>query len=115
MPDSNCRSPASLFKRYEEVIQLCETFKARAYIHIQKQNHRDVSLSMISEIVNRIQCGQMNQKNVFDSVVFTKEQYNEVLSIRQKINKNDGSLVIILTYYFIFLSFVAIISMRIFN
>jgi hypothetical protein len=44
-------------------------FKARAYIHIGKQNHMDVSLNMITEIVTRIQSGQINQKNVFDSVV----------------------------------------------
>jgi hypothetical protein len=55
--------------RYEEIKQLCEVFKARAYIHVVKQNHMDVSLSMISEIVTRIQSGQINQKNVFDSVV----------------------------------------------
>ena len=58
-----------LEKRYEEITQLCELFKARAYIHIQKQSHKDVSLNMITEIVNRFQSGQTNQKNVFDSVV----------------------------------------------
>jgi len=58
-----------LEKRYDEIIQLCEMFKARAYIHIGKQNHMDVSLNMITEIVTRIQSGQINQKNVFDSVV----------------------------------------------
>ena len=58
-----------LVSRYDEIIQLCEMFKARAYIHIQKQNHRDVGMNMITEIVNRIQSGQINQKNVFDSVV----------------------------------------------
>jgi hypothetical protein len=55
--------------RYDEIIQLCEMFKARAYIHIQKQNHKDVAMNMITEIVNRIQSGQINQKHVFDSVV----------------------------------------------
>lgn len=55
--------------RYDEIIQLCEMFKARAYIHIQKQNHKDVAMNMITEIVTRIQSGQINQKNVFDSVV----------------------------------------------
>ncbi len=55
--------------RYEEIKQLCEVFKARAYIHVVKQNHMDVSLNMISEIVTRVQSGQINQKNVFDSVV----------------------------------------------
>jgi hypothetical protein len=55
--------------RYDEIIQLCEMFKARGYIHIQKQNHKDVAMNMITEIVTRIQSGQINQKNVFDSVV----------------------------------------------
>lgn len=58
-----------LEKRYEEIIQLCELFKARAYIHVQKQSHKDVSLNMITEIVNRIQSGETNQKHVFDTVV----------------------------------------------
>jgi hypothetical protein len=44
-------------------------FKARAYIHVVKQNHKDVSLNMITEIVTRIQSGQINQQHVFDSVV----------------------------------------------
>lgn len=58
-----------LEKRYEEIQQLCEMFKARAYIHIQKQNHHDVAMNMITEIVHRIQSGQINQQHVFDSVV----------------------------------------------
>ena len=58
-----------LEKRYDEIIQLSEMFKARAYIHIQKQNHKDVAMNMITEIVTRIQSGQINQKHVFDSVV----------------------------------------------
>jgi hypothetical protein len=58
-----------LEERYDEIKQLCEMFKARAYIHIQKQNHKDVAMNMITEIVTRIQSGQINQKNVFDSVV----------------------------------------------
>ena len=58
-----------LDKRYDEIKMLCEVFKARAYIHVAKQNHIDVGMNMISEIVTRIQSGQINQKNVFDSVV----------------------------------------------
>jgi hypothetical protein len=58
-----------LEKRYDEIIQLCEMFKARAYIHVQKQNHNDVAMNMITEIVSRIQSGQINQQHVFDSVV----------------------------------------------
>lgn len=58
-----------LEKRYEEIKTLCEVFKARAYIHVQKQNHFDVGMEMIATIVNRVRSGQINQKNVFDSVV----------------------------------------------
>ena len=58
-----------LEKRYEEIKQLCEMFKARAYIHIQKQNHSDVSLNMMVALAEKIRNGQHNQKNLFDSVV----------------------------------------------
>jgi hypothetical protein len=58
-----------LERRYDEVIQLCEMFKARAYIHVQKQNQFDVSLNMMVQLAQRIQNGQHNQKGLFDSVV----------------------------------------------
>ena len=58
-----------LEKRYDEIKTLCEVFKARAYIHVVKQNHKDVAMNMITEIVTRIQSGQINQQHVFDSVV----------------------------------------------
>jgi hypothetical protein len=58
-----------LERRYEEIVQLCEMFKARAYIHIQKQNHFDVSLNMMVALAQRIQDGNNNQKGLFDSVV----------------------------------------------
>jgi hypothetical protein len=58
-----------LERRYDEVRQLCEMFKARAYIHVQKQNHRDVSLDMLSSLAERIKNGVQNQKGLFDSVV----------------------------------------------
>ena len=58
-----------LEKRYDEIIQLCEMFKARAYIHVQKQNHSDVSLDMLALLAERIKNGVQNQKGLFDSVV----------------------------------------------
>ena len=58
-----------LDKRWDEIIKLSELFQARVYIHIQKQNHKDIGMNMITEIVNRLQSGNINQKNVFDSVV----------------------------------------------
>jgi hypothetical protein len=44
-------------------------FKARAYIHVQKQNHNDVSLEMMMSLAERIKNGVKNQKGLFDSVV----------------------------------------------
>jgi hypothetical protein len=58
-----------LEKRYDEIKQLCEMFKARAYIHVQKQNHFDVSLNMMVALAQRIQDGNHKQKGLFDSVV----------------------------------------------
>jgi len=58
-----------LERRYDEIMQLCEMFKARAYIHVQKQNHRDVSLSMMVALAQRIQYGNLKQQGLFDSVV----------------------------------------------
>jgi hypothetical protein len=58
-----------LENRYDEIKQLCEMFKARAYIHVQKQNHHDVSLDMMVALAEKIRNGQHNQNNLFDSVV----------------------------------------------
>lgn len=58
-----------LNKRYDEIKMLCEVFKARAYIHVQKQNHFDVSLELLIEISQRMKNGVYKQQHVFDSVV----------------------------------------------
>lgn len=63
------RSIEHLEERYDEIKQLCEMFLARAYIHVQKQNHRDVALNMMVELAQRIQNEQHNQSGLFDSVV----------------------------------------------
>jgi hypothetical protein len=66
-----------LEKRYDEIKQLCEMFKARAYIHVQKQNHKDVSLEMMVSLADKIKNGQNNQKNLFDSVVGQLKTYEK--------------------------------------
>lgn len=58
-----------LEKRWEEIVSLSEFFKARVYIHVQKQNHKDVSLDMLIALAQRIKDGMNVQKNLFDSVV----------------------------------------------
>jgi len=63
------KSIEQLEKRYDEIKMMCEMFKARAYIHVQKQNHKDVSLNMMVELAQRIQNGNHEQQSLFDSVV----------------------------------------------
>ena len=58
-----------LQRRWDEITQLCEMFKARGYIHVQKQNHCNVSLNMMVALAQRIHDGNSNQKGLFDSVV----------------------------------------------
>ena len=58
-----------LESHYEEIKQLCEMFKARAYIHVQKQNHKDISLNMMVALAQRIHDGNLKQQHLFDSVV----------------------------------------------
>lgn len=66
-----------LEKRYDEIMMLCEMFKARAYIHVAKQNHRDVSLEMLTALAQRIRDGQHEQQNLFDSVVGQIKTYEK--------------------------------------
>ena len=63
------KSIEQLEKRYDEIMMLCEVFRARAYIHVQKQNHKDVSLEMMVALAQKIRDGQHEQQNLFDSVV----------------------------------------------
>jgi hypothetical protein len=63
------KSVEQLESKYDEIVQLCEIFKARAYIHVQSQNHKDVSLLMMVELAQRIQNGVHSQQSLFDSVV----------------------------------------------
>ena len=67
-----------LEKRYDEIKQLCEVFKARAYIHVQKQ-HRQQHL--FDSIVGQI---KTNEKRwIVD--VDTKDN-KEILNIKLKID-----------------------------
>ena len=99
-----------LEKRYDEIIQLCEMFKARAYIHIQNQNHSEVSLNMLADLAIRIKNGSHNQKGLFDSVVgqikglekrwivdvdsTSQHTQNMISNIIEMVKPNDGSKII---------------------
>jgi hypothetical protein len=95
-----------LEKRYDEIKMLCEVFKARAYIHVAKQNHKDISLVMMCELADRIRSGAYIQQNIFDSVVGqikthekrwvvdldTKDEYEvENMTIAINVTRPEGS------------------------
>ena len=71
------KSIEQLEERYDEIKMLCEVFKARAYMHIQKQNHKDVSLDMMVTLAERIKCGQHKQQGLFDTVVGQMKTYEK--------------------------------------
>jgi len=71
------KSIEQLEKRYDEIKMMCEMFKARAYIHVQKQNHKDVSLNMMVALAQRIQDGNLEQQSLFDSVVGQMKTYEK--------------------------------------
>lgn len=75
-----------LERKYDEIQLLCETFKARAYIHVQKQNHKDVSLNMMVALAQRIQDGNHQQQSLFDSVVGQLKTYEKrwIIDIDEK-------------------------------
>jgi len=63
------KSIEQLERRYDEIKMMSEMFQARAYIHVQKQNHHDVSLNMMVALAQSIQDGNLEQQGLFDSVV----------------------------------------------
>lgn len=71
------KSIEQLEKRYDEIKMMCEIFKARAYIHVQKQNHKDISLQMMVALAQRIQDGNHEQQSLFDSVVGQVKTYEK--------------------------------------
>lgn len=66
-----------LEKCWDEITHLCEYFKARAYIYVQKQNHKDVGLSMLAELALRIKNGVIVHNHIFDSVVGQLKTYEK--------------------------------------
>jgi len=81
-----------LDKRYDEIKKLCEMFKARAYIHVQEQNHKDVSLEMMMSLAERIRNGQHIQKGLFDSVVGQIKTYEKRWIVDVDIKDDDFRL-----------------------
>jgi hypothetical protein len=62
-----------LEKTMDEIITLCEVFKARAYIYLNSENHEDISHKMLIQLSKKIYSKQFNQKYLFSSVVHGKD------------------------------------------
>jgi len=59
-------SVTSLMEYKEEVVILCENLNSRAYIDVNRSNHYEVTLNMLSILTNRLKSNQFNQKNIFN-------------------------------------------------
>lgn len=58
-----------LEKKYDEIKHLCEYFKARAYISLQRLNDKDVALLMLKELADKLYSEQHKMEWLYDSVV----------------------------------------------
>lgn len=58
-----------LESKMDEIIKLCELFKARAYITVGRLNDKDVSLMMMRALADKIYSKQNNNEFLYDSVV----------------------------------------------
>lgn len=58
-----------LNENYEEIQMLCEFFKARAYIYVQKKDHKSAHDEMMIELTKKNKNKQYNQRHLFDSIV----------------------------------------------
>jgi hypothetical protein len=58
-----------LEEKYQEIKDLCEHFKARAYISVQRLNDKNVALLMLKELVDKLQSNQQKMENLYDSTI----------------------------------------------
>lgn len=58
-----------LIDRYEEIIKICEFFKARCYIDFNVKNDKNIQLKMLSQIVKNIENGSNKFQYLHDSII----------------------------------------------
>lgn len=84
----------------KEIKLLCETFNARAYIHLTKRSYKDVALEMLSNLVNRIRCNQQEEIyrcfNTACGTTYQKEDKTWIIDIDEKLD--DNSILDILSF-----------------
>ena len=53
----------------QEIIDLCEYFKARAGINLHLRNHKNLSLDVLQKSIEMIKSGNYNLSSVYDKVI----------------------------------------------
>jgi hypothetical protein len=62
----------------EEIINLCEHFKCRAYIDVRKKNNKTIALDMLKQIADQIKNEQYDCSNVYNSVLSSSSTKDKV-------------------------------------
>lgn len=65
-------------EKENEIIQLCEFFKCRAYIDIRKKNNKIIALDMLKQIANQIKNEQFDCANVYHSILSSSSSKDKV-------------------------------------
>lgn len=65
-------------EKENEIIQLCEFFKCRAYIDIRKKNNKIIALDMLKQIADQIKNEQFDCSNVYHSILSSSSSKDKV-------------------------------------
>lgn len=92
------RSIDYLLEKFDEIQLLCEIFKARAYINLNRLNDKDVGLKMIEKTVHCLQNKSDNLRKVYESVVgsLSSKEKRWIVDIDQEEIKDLDTYIIII-------------------
>ena len=65
-------------EKENEIIQLCEFFKCRAYIDVRKKSNRIIALDMLKQIADQIKNEQFDCANVYHSVLSSSSSKDKI-------------------------------------
>lgn len=65
-------------EKENEIIQLCEFFKCRAYIDVRKKSNKVIALDMLKQIADQIKNEQYDCSNVYHSVLSSSSSKDKI-------------------------------------
>lgn len=65
-------------EKENEIIQLCEFFKCRAYIDVRKKSNKIIALDMLKQIADQIKNEQFDCSNVYHSVLSSSSSKDKI-------------------------------------